>query len=159
EVVGRLAGGIAHDFNNLLMVILMQVTKIQNSPKRTQLLQHAETVQIAAEKAASLTKQLLAFGRKQVLVLQVLDLNGLLAEVKEMLSTLPTQQVQVMVTPGPQPLPVEVDPGKIEQVIMNLAVNACDAMPSGGVLRINTSQVSRLEAKPDGGNSPPPHAL
>ncbi len=147
EVVGRLAGGIAHDFNNLLMVILMQVTKIQNSPKRAQLLQHAETVRMAAEKAASLTKQLLAFGRKQVLVLQVLDLNGLLGEVKEMLSTLPAQHVQLMVTPSPQPLPVEVDPGKIEQVIMNLALNACDAMPSGGILRIKTSQVSMIGFK------------
>jgi two-component system, cell cycle sensor histidine kinase and response regulator CckA len=159
EVVGRLAGGIAHDFNNLLMVILMQVTKIQNSPKSEQLLQHAETVRTAAEKAASLTKQLLAFGRKQVLVLQVLDLNGLLAEVKEMLSTLPSEQVQLMVTPSPQPLPVEVDPGKIEQVIMNLAVNACDAMPSGGVLRIKTSQVSRTDSKPGATNSSTAHAL
>ena len=159
EVVGRLAGGIAHDFNNLLMVILTQVTKIQNSPKRAQLLQHAETVRTAAEKAASLTKQLLAFGRKQVLVLQVLDLNALLGEVKEMLSTLPAQQVQVMVTPDPQPLPVEVDPGKIEQVIMNLAVNACDAMPSGGVLRIKTSQVSMMDSKPGVKNSPTAHAL
>ena len=148
EVVGRLAGGIAHDFNNLLMVILTQVSKIQNLPKRAQLLQHAETVRTAAEKAASLTKQLLAFGRKQVLVLQVLDLNGLLGEVKEMLSTLPAQQVQLIVTPSPQPLPVEVDPGKIEQVIMNLAVNACDAMPSGGILRIKTSQVSRSDLEP-----------
>ena len=141
EVVGRLAGGIAHDFNNLLMVILTQVAKVRSLPSRVQLLEHAERIRTAAEKAALLTKQLLAFGRKQVLVLQVLDLNGLLAEVKEMLSTLPAQQVQVMVTPGPQPLPVEVDPGKIEQVIMNLAVNACDAMPSGGVLRIKTSRV------------------
>ena len=153
EVVGRLAGGIAHDFNNLLMVILVEVSKIQNSPKRAQLMQHSETIRTAAEKAASLTKQLLAFGRKQVLVLQVIDLNALLVEVKGMLSTLPAQHVQLIVTLSPQPLPVEVDPGKIEQVIMNLAVNACDAMPSGGVLRINTSQVSRLEAKPDGKNS------
>lgn len=141
EVVGRLAGGIAHDFNNLLMVILTQVSKVRSLPSRVQLLEHAERIRTAAEKAALLTKQLLAFGRKQVLVLQVLDLNALLGEVKEMLSTLPAQQVQLMVTPSPQPLPVEVDPGKIEQVIMNLAVNACDAMPSGGVLRIKTSRV------------------
>ena len=159
EVVGRLAGGIAHDFNNLLMVILTQVTKIQNSQKGAQLLQHAETVRTAAEKAASLTKQLLAFGRKQVLVLQVLDLNGLLAEVKEMLSTLPAQQIQMTVTPSPQPLLVEVDPGKIEQVIMNLAVNACDAMPSGGVLRIKTSQVPMMDSKPGVKNSSTAHAL
>ena len=159
EVVGRLAGGIAHDFNNLLMVILTQVAKIRNSPKRAQLLQHAEAVRTAAEKAASLTKQLLAFGRKQVLVLQVLDLNGLLGEVNEMLSTLPAQQVQLMVTPSPQPLLVEVDPGKIEQVIMNLAVNACDAMPSGGVLGIKTSQVSMMDSKPGVKNSSTVHAL
>ena len=159
EVVGRLAGGIAHDFNNLLMVILTQVSKIQNLPKRAQLLQHAETVRTAAERAASLTKQLLAFGRKQVLMLQILDLNELLGEVKEMLSTLPAQQVQLMVTPSPQPLPVEVDPGKIEQVIMNLAVNACDAMPSGGVVRIKTSQVSMMHSNPGAKTSSTAHAL
>jgi len=159
EVVGRLAGGIAHDFNNLLMVILTQVSKVRSLPSRVQLLEHAERIRTAAEKAALLTKQLLAFGRKQVLVLQVLDLNGLLGEVKEMLSTLPAQQVQLMVTPSPQPLPVEVDPGKIEQVIMNLAVNACDAMPSGGVLRIKTLQVSMMDSKPDAKNSPTFHAL
>lgn len=143
EVVGRLAGGVAHDFNNLLMVILTQTAKIQNLPSRPQLLQYAETVRTAAEKAALLTKQLLAFGRKQVLVLQVLDLNELLAEVRAMLSTLPSEQIQLVVTPTSQPLPVKVDPGKIEQVIMNLAVNACDAMPSGGVLKIKTSRVSK----------------
>ncbi len=161
EVVGRLAGGIAHDFNNLLMVILTQVSKVRSVPSRVQLLEHAERIRTAAEKAALLTKQLLAFGRKQVLVLQVLDLNVLLGEVKEMLSTLPAQQVQLMVTPSPQPLPVEVDPGKIEQVIMNLAVNACDAMPSGGVLRIKTSQVSMMALgfKPCGKNSSTTHAL
>jgi two-component system, cell cycle sensor histidine kinase and response regulator CckA len=146
EVVGRLAGGIAHDFNNLLMVILTQVAKIQNLPKRAQLLQHAETIRSAAEKAASLTKQLLAFGRKQVLMLQVLDLNELLGDVKAMLSTLPSEQIQLMVIPSSQPLPVQVDPGKIEQVIMNLAVNACDAMPSGGILKIKTSRVPKAVA-------------
>ena len=159
EVVGRLAGGIAHDFNNLLMVILTQVSKLRSLPSRVQLLEHAERIRTAAEKAALLTKQLLAFGRKQVLVLQVLDLNGLLKEVKEMLSILPAQQVQLMVTSSPQPLPVEVDPGKIEQVIMNLAVNACDAMPSGGVLRIKTSQVSMRDSKPGVKNSSTAHAL
>jgi PAS domain S-box-containing protein len=143
EVVGRLAGGVAHDFNNLLMVILTQITKIQNFPNRPQLLQYAETVRTAAEKAALLTKQLLAFGRKQVLLLQVLDLNELLGELAAMLSTLPSEQIQLLVTPTAQPLPVKIDPGKIEQVIMNLAVNACDAMPSGGILKIKTSRVSK----------------
>jgi PAS domain S-box-containing protein len=143
EVVGRLAGGIAHDFNNLLMVILTQAAKIKNLSNRPQLLEGVDTVRTAAERAAALTKQLLAFGRKQVLVLQVLDLNELLSEVKAMLSTLPSEQIQLMVIPSSQSLPVKVDPGKIEQVIMNLAVNACDAMPSGGVLKIRTTRVSR----------------
>jgi PAS domain S-box-containing protein len=143
EVVGRLVGGIAHDFNNLLMVILTQIAKVDSLSSQAQVLEHAETVRIAAAKAASLTKQLLAFGRRQVLVLQVLDLNEILGELKEMLSTLPTQQIQLMLMPSSRPLPVKVDPGKVEQVIMNLAVNACDAMPSGGVLRIRTARVSR----------------
>lgn len=159
EAVGRLAGGIAHDFNNLLMVILTQVSKVRSLPSRVQLLEHAERIRTAGEKAALLTKQLLAFGRKQVLALQVLDLNELLGEVKEMLSTLPTQQVQLMVTRSPQPLPVEVDPGKIEQLIMNLAVNACDAMPSGGVLRIKTSRVLMPDPETGAKNSATAHAL
>jgi PAS domain S-box-containing protein len=159
EVVGRLAGGIAHDFNNLLMVILTQVAKIRDSSNRPQLLKGVETIRTAAEKAASLTKQLLAFGRKQVLVLQVLDLNELLADVQAMLSTLPSEQIQLMVIPSSRPLPVKVDPGKIEQVIMNLAVNACDAMPSGGVLQIKTSQVSKTVSGPAARNHSTVYAM
>ena len=159
EVVARLVGGIAHDFNNLLMVILTQISKIRSLPDRTQLLKHAETVRTAAERAASLTKQLLAFGRRQVLVLQVLDLNELLGEVKEMLSTLPTEHVQLMMEPSSQLLPVEVDPGKIEQVIMNLAVNACDAMPAGGVLTIKTARASRTAPGTPATSDPAPYAM
>jgi PAS domain S-box-containing protein len=143
EVVGRLAGGIAHDFNNLLMVILLQIAKVRGLASQPQVLEHAQTVRIAAEKAASLTKQLLAFGRRQVLVLQVMDLNEILAELTEMLSTLSAEHIQLMMIPSSRPLPVRVDPGKIEQVIMNLAVNARDAMPSGGVLKIRTAQAYR----------------
>lgn len=159
EVVGRLAGGIAHDFNNLLMVILTQVSKLQRLSSHRQLLEHAETIRTAAERAASLAKQLLAFGRKQVLMLQVLDLNELLGEVKEMLSTLREQQVELTVMPSPQPLPVEVDPAKIEQVIMNLAVNACDAMPTGGTLKIQTSNVSRPDSQTGAGAPTTSYAL
>ena len=93
EVVGRLVGGIAHDFNNLLMVILTQLSKIRASPSQPQGQEHVNTARIAAERAASLTRQLLSFGRRQVLVLRVLDLNELLEEMKEMLSALPTEQV------------------------------------------------------------------
>jgi PAS domain S-box-containing protein len=143
EVVGRLAGGIAHDFNNLLMVILTQIAKIGRLPSQPQLLEHEETIRAAAEKAASLTKQLLAFGRKQVLALEVLDLNELLREAKAVLSSVPPERVQLIIKPSSKSLPVSVDPGKIEQVLMNLVVNACDAMPSGGILTITTSIVSK----------------
>jgi len=159
EVVGRLVGGIAHDFNNLLMVILTQIAKVCSLSSQPQILEHAETVQIAAEKAASLTKQLLAFGRRQVLVLQVLDLNEILGELKDMLSTLPAEQIQLMMMPSSRPLPVKVDPGKIEQVIMNLAVNACDAMPSGGVLRIRTARVSRPPSEASATSHSAPYAM
>jgi PAS domain S-box-containing protein len=159
EVVGRLVGGIAHDFNNLLMVILTQIAKVYSLSSQPQILEHAETVRIAAEKAASLTKQLLAFGRRQVLVLQVLDLNEILGELKEMLSTLPSEQIQLMMMPSSRPLPVKVDPGKIEQVIMNLAVNACDAMPSGGLLKIRTAQVSRPSSEASATSHSAPYAM
>lgn len=159
EVVGRLAGGIAHDFNNLLMVILTQIAKVRSLSSQPRILEHAETVRRAAEKAASLTKQLLAFGRRQALVLQVLDLNEILAEIEEMLLAIPKENVQLMITPSSQPLPVKVDPGKIEQVIMNLAVNACDAMPSGGVLKIGTAQVSRPYSGASVTSGSAPHAM
>jgi PAS domain S-box-containing protein len=159
ELVGRLAGGIAHDFNNLLMVILTQAARIKNFSNHPQLLEGIETVRTAAERAAALTKQLLAFGRKQVLMLQVLDLNELLREVKGMLSTLPSDQIQLMVIPSSQPLPVKVDPGKIEQVIMNLAVNACDAMPSGGALKIRTARVSRPQSEASVTSHSVPYAM
>ena len=159
EVVGRLVGGIAHDFNNLLMVILTQIAKVRSLSSQPQVLEHAETVRIAAAKAASLTKQLLAFGRRQVLVLQVLDLNEILGELKEMLSTLPSEQIQLMMMPSSRPLPVKVDPGKIEQVIMNLAVNACDAMPSGGVLKIRTARVSRPPSEASATSHSGPYAM
>jgi PAS domain S-box-containing protein len=159
EVVGRLAGGIAHDFNNLLMVILLQIAKVRGLASQPQVLEHAQTVRIAAEKAASLTKQLLAFGRRQVLVLQVMDLNEILAELKEMLSTLSTEHIQLMMMPSSQPLPVKVDPGKIEQVIMNLAMNACDAMSSGGVLKIRTAHVSSSSSEASVSSDPAPYAM
>lgn len=157
EVVGRLAGGVAHDFNNLLMVILTQLSKMR-SGSRAQILQHVETIQIASVRAVSLTKQLLAFGRKQVLLLEVLDLNELLREMRPILSTLPGDQVQLIMCPAAHALRVCVDPGKIEQVVMNLALNACDAMPAGGVLKIKTGRVERKNTTL-GGTADQPHAL
>jgi len=157
EVVGRLAGGIAHDFNNLLMVILSQLSKVR-AASRGQVLDHVETTRSAAIKAVSLTKQLLAFGRKQVLLLEILDLNALLREMKPILSTLPGERIRLVLSSSGEALPVHVDSGKIEQVVMNLAVNACDAMPAGGTLNIRTSRVAQMSSA-EGGDGSGPYVL
>ncbi len=156
EVIGRLAGGVAHDFNNLLMVILTQLSKIRIGGS-TQALEHIEVIQSASVRAVSLTKQLLAFGRK-VLLPETLDLNDLLREMRPILSTLPGDQVQLMMCPVARALRVRVDPGKIEQAVMNLALNACDAMPTGGVLKIKTCRVEPTNATM-GGPRDQPYAL
>ena len=145
EVVGRLAGGVAHDFNNLLMVILTHAKKLRGKSSGPQVIEYEDTIQIAAEKAATLTKQLLAFGRKQMLQLAVIDLNALIKDALPILRTIPSTGVQVKTVLAPRPIPVKVDPGKIEQVIMNLAVNAYDAMPGGGILTIRTSRVNGVK--------------
>jgi len=157
EVVGRLAGGIAHDFNNLLMVILTQLSKVR-AASRGQVLDHVETTRSAAIKAVSLTKQLLAFGRKQVLLLEILDLNDLLREMKPILSTLPGERIRLVLSSSGEALPVRVDSGKIEQVVMNLAVNACDAMPAGGTLNIRTSRVAEMSSA-EGSDGHGPYVL
>jgi len=146
EVVGRLAGGVAHDFNNLLMVILTHVPKLRRKLSRAEIFEHTDTIQAAGEKEASLTKQLLAFGRKQMLELEVVDLNELIREALPILETIPSTGVELKMSLVPRPIPVKVDPGKIEQVVMNLAVNACHSMPEGGVLTIRTSRASRTKA-------------
>ena len=154
EVVGRLVAGIAHDFNNLLMVVLTRISKIESAPRNAQVERHAETARTAAEKAVSLTRQLMSFGRRQVLVLQVLDLNQLLREVAEMLPTLPAERVHLKLDLSTEALPVKVDAGKIEQVVMNLAMNACDAMPEGGTLIIRSFPESRPASLSGGGSTP-----
>ncbi|MFI5248122.1 MAG: response regulator, partial [Nitrospirales bacterium] len=145
---------IAHDFNNLIMVILTQLSKVR-AASRGQVLDHVETIRSAAVKAASLTKQLLAFGRKEVLLLEVMDLNELLKDMQPILSTLPGTGVSVVLNLSEEVLHVRVDPAKIEQVVMNLAVNACDAMPTGGTLSIKTSRVGQTSiANSESGSGP-----
>jgi CheY-like chemotaxis protein len=139
EAVGRLAGGVAHDFNNLLMVISGYTYVLLNQlgmadPRR----QKAEAIQEATQRAATLTRQLLAFGRKQVLELKVIDLNAVVADISKLLRPLIGEDIEVVVTRDPQLGHTEADPGQVEQVVMNLAVNARDAMPSGGKLIIET---------------------
>ena len=143
EAVGRLAGGIAHDFNNLLMVImghgeLLRRSLDANDP-RLRKLQH---VMGASERAARLVRQLLAFSRKQVMEPQVVDLNALVSDTARMLRPLLGEDVRVVTGLDPALGRVRVDPAQIEQVLMNLAVNARDAMPSGGTITLETADVS-----------------
>ena len=142
EAVGRLAGGVAHDFNNLLTIIngYAQILTQRSSPDdpRRGLL---EEIRMAGEKAASLTRQLLAFSRRQVMEARVLDLSGVVANIEKMLRRLIGEDIELVTTLRPDLEHVKVDPGQIEQVIMNLAINARDAMPQGGKLLIETSNV------------------
>jgi PAS domain S-box-containing protein len=142
EAVGRLAGGVAHDFNNLLTIIngysqLLTEQISTEDPRRDQL----NEILKAGERAASLTRQLLAFSRRQVLEPKILDLNSVLADLQKMLRRLIGEDIELVTTLKPKLGRVKVDPGQIEQVIMNLAVNARDAMPEGGKLYIETNDV------------------
>jgi PAS domain S-box-containing protein len=143
EAVGRLAGGIAHDFNNLLMVISgyseFLLERVGADPT---LRGHAQEIANAAERATSLTRQLLAFSRKQMLAPKIVDLNGVVTENVKMLTRLIGEDIDLVMVPGPDIGAVKADPGQIEQVIMNLAVNARDAMPHGGKLTIETANVT-----------------
>ena len=145
ETIGRFAGGVAHDFNNLLTVIngQSQMALTSVAPREDLLRQRLDSIYKAGERAAELTRQLLAFSRKQVLEPRVLDLNGVVAGMKSMLQRMVTEDVQIHMALNPEPLPVKADPHQFEQVIMNLAVNARQAMPRGGTLLIETSLVER----------------
>jgi PAS domain S-box-containing protein len=147
EAVGRLAGGVAHDFNNLLTVIrgraeLLLRRLTPTDPHR----RHLELLEESADRAAALTHQLLAFSRKQVLQPKVLDLNALLAGIEQMLRRLIGEDIEVVVKPAPGLSAVAADPGQLEQVLMNLVVNARDAMPRGGRLTLETADIELDEA-------------
>jgi PAS domain S-box-containing protein len=143
EAVGQLAGGVAHDFNNLLTVIHGYCAMALQQQKEVQpVRKHIEEIQKAAERAASLTNQLLAFSRKQVLRPSVLQLNNVVHGMEKMLRRLIGEDVELSTTYDPALGNVKADAGQIEQVIMNLAVNARDAMPRGGKLTISTSNTT-----------------
>ncbi|MGD0566789.1 MAG: ATP-binding protein [Candidatus Sulfotelmatobacter sp.] len=146
EAVGRLAGGIAHDFNNLLMVIsgYSEFLLDRLGPEPT-LRGPAQEIASAAGRASSLTRQLLAFSRKQMLAPKILDLNAVVTENLKMLTRVIGEDVDLVMVPATGLGAVRADAGQIEQVIMNLAVNARDAMPTGGKLTIETSNVSLNE--------------
>jgi PAS domain S-box-containing protein len=143
EAVGRLAGGIAHDFNNLLMVILgYSEFLLERLGAEPHLRGPAQEISSAAERASSLTRQLLAFSRKQMLAPRIVNLNEIATENLKMLTRMIGEDIDLVLTPSKNLWPVRADGGQIEQVIMNLAVNARDAMPSGGKLTIQTCNVT-----------------
>jgi two-component system cell cycle sensor histidine kinase/response regulator CckA len=162
EAIGRLAGGIAHDFNNLLTAIsgYAEVLRDDLGPDDPRT---ADAVEItkASDRAASLTRQLLAFSRRQVLQPQVMDLNSVLMDVQPMLARLIGEDVRVRTRVAPDPVLVRADPGQITQVLMNLAVNARDAMPRGGTLSIETGSIRLDDAftRTHPGMRPGAHAL
>jgi signal transduction histidine kinase len=155
EAVGHLAGGVAHDFNNLLGVILGYADVIlteTNLPHDTA--KKLDEIRLAAEKATGLTRQLLAFGRQQVLKPVVLDLNKVVAENQTLLTRLLPEDIELQFHPAPGPLKVRADRTQIEQVLLNLSVNARDAMPQGGRLAIKTvaTQLNYEDGPLDPGN-------
>jgi PAS domain S-box-containing protein len=143
EAVGRLAGGIAHDFNNILSVILTFGQLVRDDLKATDPM-HADVEEIckAGTRAAGLTRQLLMFSRQQVLEPRVLDLNELVRDMEKMLQRVLGADVDLVFLPNQQLGRVRIDPGSIEQVILNLVVNSRDAMPTGGKLTIETANVT-----------------
>ncbi|HEV1993874.1 MAG TPA: PAS domain S-box protein [Candidatus Acidoferrum sp.] len=147
EAIGRLSGGIAHDFNNLLQVIIGYSGVLKKSLGATNpLYEHALEVEKAGQRAASLTKQLLAFSRQQVLTPAVLNLNALVSDMGKMLPRLLGEDIEMSLELEPELGNVKADQSQIEQVIMNLAVNARDAMPVGGKLKIQTANVELDQA-------------
>jgi PAS domain S-box-containing protein len=141
ELVGRLAGGVAHDFNNLLTVIIGYSQGLLDRPGGEEF--HAELAEIrrAADRAATLTRQLLAFSRRQTVDARVLDLAEVVRDMDSMLRRLIRSEVQLEIMHDPTPVYVRADLGHIEQVLMNLAINARDAMPAGGQLLIEVTAV------------------
>jgi PAS domain S-box-containing protein len=142
EAIGRLAGGIAHDFNNLLTAITgYSELSMQRLADEDPLYCNLQEIKKAGDRAAALTRQLLAFSRKQVLQPKVLDLNLVVSDMEKMLTRLIGENIELCTLLDPKLASIKVDPGQIEQIIMNLAVNARDAMPQGGKVTIETRNV------------------
>jgi signal transduction histidine kinase/CheY-like chemotaxis protein len=149
EAIGRLAGGIAHDFNNLLTVITYCADSLVEGLMTAEpdLLENASKILQAAEKASSLTRQLLAFSRRQLMAPVVLDLNALVRNMEGLLHRLIGEDIELCVSTHPELGRIRADPAQMEQVIMNIAVNARDAMPQGGRLAIATGMQELAEGE------------
>jgi len=145
DAIGRLAGGVAHDFNNLLTIITSySELALDAVPKSSPLEAKVHEILLAARRAAELTRQLLAFSRKQTQLLRVVDLNDIVGNIAKLLPRLIGEDIEFTFAPGENIGHVKVDPLQIEQVLMNLAANARDAMPQGGHFRVESSDI-RLE--------------
>jgi two-component system cell cycle sensor histidine kinase/response regulator CckA len=143
EVIGQLVGGVAHDFNNILAVIMgYSDLTMQKLGSDAELTGHLETIRSAAQRAAGLTRQLLIFSRKQTVQLVVLDLNDVIKDLDKMLRRLLDENIELAIVPGIDIGRVKADSGYVGQVVMNLVVNARDAMPNGGNLTIATSNAT-----------------
>jgi two-component system, cell cycle sensor histidine kinase and response regulator CckA len=156
DAIGRLAGGVAHDFNNMLSVILghteMALARLKGAPPQT-LIESLDTIRQAALRSAGLTQQLLAFSRQQVVSPRHLDLRALVHDFEKMLRRVIGDDIELCLVESPEACPVRADPVRLEQVILNLAINARDAMPRGGRLTIQTGRTQlspeRLIAYPE----------
>jgi two-component system cell cycle sensor histidine kinase/response regulator CckA len=145
EAIGKLAGGIAHDFNNLLVAINGNAELLQEEVRNNaEMLDLTRQIRWAGERAAELTRQLLAFSRKQVLQTKVLDLNKVIADITKMLGRLIGEDIQLVTHPSQSPVLLKADPGQIEQVLINLTSNSRDAMPDGGTLTLGV-EARRIE--------------
>jgi len=147
EAIGRLAGGIAHDFNNILTVIsgntqLALLTLEEENP----LYERLQIIQRSTKHAEELTNKLLAFGRKQIVNLRVLNLNDVISSLMPILQRLISEDIELVVQLGTKLSPVRIDPGQIEQILVNLVINACEAMPEGGTLIIETANADLDES-------------
>jgi two-component system, cell cycle sensor histidine kinase and response regulator CckA len=157
EAVGRLAGGVAHDFNNILSVVLgTSGVILQDLEPEAPLRPEIEEIRRAGERAGELTRQLLAFSRAQMLAPRVVDLNEIVTGLEKMLRRLIGDDVALSFLAAPALAPVLADPGQLEQVIVNLVVNARDAMPEGGTLAIEIAN-RELDGSPHGGAAPGPY--
>ncbi|HEX6852162.1 MAG TPA: ATP-binding protein [Candidatus Polarisedimenticolaceae bacterium] len=163
EAIGQLAGGVAHDFNNLLVVIQGRVEMLRRHRDLPPALRDScDEITRAAERASGLTRQLLLFSRRQVMQLRDVDLNAVVADTTKLLRRILGEDIELHVRCAEEKLPIHADPGMIEQVLLNLAVNARDAMPGGGSLVVATSPAERdgrafvrLDVTDDGAGIPP----
>ena len=156
EAIGRLAGGIAHDFNNLLMVIMGHCDVLKGGTDAASMKHSIEEISAAAMRAASLTRQLLAFSRRQILEPRLLDVNSVLNDLSTMLRRLIAEDIELVINLSGPPARVSADPAQLDQVILNLVVNARDAMPKGGRLTIQAQVVDFDEPCTKGTASVPP---